>query len=186
MNGSSILLSKINVNDVIQRLSGSDYIYSIRINEKKANTKLEINTIDDRKIKIEFIHEFLEKTLCYMDKNEIFETRVRDEEGVFVPVQSKLLAYALLRNFLNNRGISEEQFDYFDSLDFRKKVDLIESFNEQYNTNFPSVYLLSCFDEAEKREMIKAVKVLPNNRLMNQVNVKMHNFFGYMKQARII
>ena len=186
MNGSSILISKANVDEVIQRLSSSDHILSIRINENKGRTKLQIRTIDNQLIKVQFIHEFLTKSLCYMDKEVVFDSRVRDDDGIFVPTNFKLLEYALLNSFLNDQGITEEQFDYFDSLNFKVKVDLIETFNEIYNTNFPSVFLLSCFDEDEKYEMIKHVKVLPQNRLINQMNVKVHTFFGYMKQARII
>jgi len=174
------------VDEVIQRLSSSDRILSMRINENKGRTKLQIRTIDNKLIKVQFIHEFLTKSLCYMDKDAIFESRVRDDDGIFVPTNFKLLEYALLNNFLNDQGITEEQFDYFDSLNFKVKVDLIETFNDIYNTNFPSVFLLSCFDEDEKYEMIKHVKVLPQNRLINQMNVKVHTFFGYMKQARII
>ncbi len=186
MNGSSILISKVNMDEVIQRLSNSDMILTMRIHENKGKTKLEIRTITNKLIKVQFIHEFLNKTLCYMDKNALFESRVRDDDGIFVPTDFKLLEYALLNSFLNDQGITEEQFDYFDSLNFKDKVDLIGTFNEIYNTNFPSVFLLSCFDEDEKYEMIKHVKVLPQNRLINQMNVKMHTFFGYMKQARII
>ncbi len=186
VNGNSILISKINMDEVIQQLSSADRVLSIRINENKGRTKLQIRTIDNNLIKVEFIHEFLNKSLCYMDKDIVFESRVRDDDGIFVPTNFKLLEYALLNNFLNDSGISEEQFDYFDSLNFKDKVDLIETFNEIYNTNFPSVFLLSCFDEDEKYEMIKHVKVLPQNRLINQMNVKVHTFFGYMKQARII
>ena len=186
INGLSILISKPNVEEVIQQLSGSDHVLSIRVNENKGKTKLQIKTIHDKLIKVAFIHEFLNKALCYMDKNSVFESRVRNEDGIFVPSNFKLLEYALLSSFLNNQGITEKQFDYFDSLNFKVKVDLIETFNDIYNTNFPSVFLLSCFDEDEKYEMIKHVKVLPENRLINQMNVKMHTFFGYMKQAKII
>ena len=186
LNGCAILISKVNVDEVIQQLSSSDLVLSIRINEIKGRTKLQIRTITNKLIKVQFIHELLTKSLCYMDKEAIFESRIRDDDGIFVPTNFKMLEYALLTNFLNDKGITEEQFDYFDSLNFKVKVDLIETFNEIYNTNFPSVFLLSCFDEEEKYEMIKEVKVLPQNRLLNQMNVKMHTFFGYMKQARII
>ena len=186
LDGLSILISKLNVHNVIQQLSSSDNVQSMRINENKGKTSLQILTTDNTSFKVRFIHEFLNKSLCYLDKQSIFESRVRNEDGIFVPNNFKLLEYALLSNFLNNKGITEAQFDYFDSLNFRVKVDIIETFNDIYNTNFPSVYLLSCFDEDEKYEMIKHVKVLPENRLLNQMNVKIHTFFGYLKQAKII
>ena len=93
-------------------------IQSMRINENKGKTKLEIRTTDNKLIKLQFIHEFLNKTLCYMDKNAHFESRVRDDDGIFVPTNFKMLEYALLNSFLNDQGITEEQFDFLDTSDY--------------------------------------------------------------------
>jgi hypothetical protein len=180
------LIQQSDLNPLLNQMKQDEEVLHIKLSSNIRFSIASINFKDQTSLRLLFIHKLMYKTLSYLDANEVLEKRALTSEGCFIPCLEHQFEHSVLHAFLNNQGMRDKHLRYFNEFDVLIQEDLLEFFNEKYNTQFPSLFSLTDFDAAERARIVSRLKVLPFNRFLRKVNVRWHNFVGVMKQARMI
>jgi len=184
--GLEFLIDQNEVTPLLNELKQEEEILHIKLSSNFRFSKATIQFKDETSLRILFIHKLMHKTLTYMDAAEVLEKRALTSEGYFVPSLEHQFEDSILHAYLNNGGLKEKHYRYFNDLHVLIQEDLLEFFNSKYNTTFPSLFSLTDFYPGERVHMVERLKTFPFNRFMRKINVRWHNFVGVMRQARMI
>lgn len=180
------LLDQKEVTPLLNTLKQNEEVLHIKLSSNFRFSKAVIQFKDQTSLRILFIHTLMYKTLTYMDATEVLEKRALTSEGCFVPCLEHQFEDSVLHAFLNNSGLKDKHYKYFNDFHVLIQEDLLEFFNSKYNTSFPSLFSLTDFSASERVLMVERLKTFPFNRFMKKINVRWHNFVGVMRQARMI
>ena len=180
------LLDKNDVTPLLNQLKQIDSVHHIKLSSNFRFSKVVIRFKNETSLRMVFIHKLMHKTLTYMNEFEVLNKRVLTSEGVFVPCIEHQFEEIVLHAYLNNTGIKDKHYRYFNDFHVLVQEDLLEFLNYKYGTNFSSLFSLTDFRKVEREKMEERLKTFPFNRFMRKVNVRWHNFVGVMRQARMI
>ncbi len=141
---------------------------------------------DNRKMVVNFWHQFTYKSLTYLDEKNVMTKRVKASNGCYIPCVEHLFEYWVLKSFLESKGINKSTFQYFNEFHILVQEDLLDYFNIKHGTSFSSIYQLTDFDDTQRVKILKDLKKISSNQFMKKVNISWHNFLSAMRQARII
>ena len=136
---------------------------------------------------INFLHKMVSKNLFFLEAENVLTRRVQQENGVYISCVEHLLEYSLLNAFLNRKGIAEEEYRFFKEFHILVQEDLVEFFNEKYQTDFKDLYALTVYRSDAKDAIIQRLKEMPLNRLTKIMHIRWYNFLGNLRrEAKII
>ncbi|MFK7807826.1 MAG: hypothetical protein AB8F74_08530 [Saprospiraceae bacterium] len=181
------LLDQKEVTPLLNQLKQEDHdVQHIKLSSSFRFSKAVIKFKDQSSLRILFIHKLMHKTLTYMDASVVLEKRALTSGGFYIPSLEHQFEDSVLHAYLNNTGLKEKHYLYFNDFHVLIQEDLLEFFNTKYGTSFPSLFSLTDFYSVEKVQMVEQLKTFPFNRFMKKMNVRWHNFVGVMRQARMI
>lgn len=181
-----ILLRKEDLEEIVKKIQQYGELANIQVFTTFRVSKAFLELKDNSKIHIEFVHKLVHKSLVYFDEEELLKRRELKPNGWTIPVIEHSFEYTILKNFLNNKSLTKQEFEYFEDFHVLVKEDLLEYFNMKYGTTFSSLYQLTDYDPIQRQRIVKNLETAPTNGFLKKINVRWHYFMGYMKQARII
>lgn len=180
------LIDNKEVTPLLSQLKEEEEVLHIKLSSNFRFSKATIQFKDQSSLRILFIHKLMFKTLTYMDASDVLDRRALTSQGYYVPCLEHQFEESVLHAFLNNNGLKEKHYDYFNDFHVLLQNDLVEFFNKKYKTNFSSLFSLTDFNSYERTKMEESIKSFPFNRFIRKMNVRWHNFVGVMRQARMI
>lgn len=181
-----ILILKSDLDKILPGLKTYGGMKQIKLASRYKSSPAIFTLESGAEILVDFVHKFVHKSVVYLDDQDLLNRRIKNREGLFQMHIEHAFEYAILNNFLNDRGIKDDQYRLFNDLHFLIREDLVEFFNSKYATAFSSLIGLTDFKPSQKLAMIKSLEQMPVNKFVKKVNVRWHNFVGYMRQARVI
>lgn len=181
-----ILLAPKSVKQLLPHMRKHPGMGSCRASFRFENT-FAVFSFGERSYPVNFVHKMVSRSLYFMKEEEIWGKKVRNRHGIFIPSIEHSFEYALLKAFLNRKGVKEEEYLFFREFHILVQEDLLEFFNEKYATNFKRLYSITEYNGEVKNAMINCLKELAINRLTRVMNIHWHNFLGSVrKEARMI
>ncbi|MEM1321645.1 MAG: hypothetical protein AAGG75_15415 [Bacteroidota bacterium] len=182
-----LLIQPDDLNPVLQQLNAFEEITGLSLTARFSHSQALINFKKGDLLKINFTHRFLYKSLIYLDATEVMACNTFNPfKGYFQPSIEHLFEFAILRHYLRFEGWNEELLAFFRDFHVLIKEDLIDSFNSRYGTFFRDLESIADFDAEARNSIMQRLKALPANQFLNSINVRWHNFMGFVREAKII
>ena len=184
--GLEFLMAKKDITPLLNQLKNVDAVQHIKLSSNVRFSKVVVQFVNQTSLRMLFIHKLMYKTLTYMDERAILDKRVLTRKGCYVPCIEHQFEEAILHAYMNHSGMKDKHYRYFNDFHVLVREDLLEYFNTKYETQFPTLFSLTDYQEPEREKMVEKLKSFPFNRFMRKMNVRWHNFMGVMRQARMI
>lgn len=180
------LINKERLMATVEQFKNIPTISSLQLSTSFRESLAAFSLQDGKEIIVHFVHKLMHKALSLINEEEMLTRRVCNAKGVYVPSVEHHFTYVVLKNLLDQRGLTKREFDYFNEFHILIQEDLLEYFNNTYGTTFASLYELSDYDAEQRQRVLKRLKTAPANRFLKTINMRWSSLLGYMKQARII
>ncbi len=182
---SEFLLAKTGLDALIQELKSYPELSHIRMSSNANFSKIILELKEESPLELVIYHRLVHKSLSYLTAEMLLFKR-RVVEKLQLPALEHLLEFVTLKQFMQDKGMEERHFRYFDEFHILVQEGLLDYFNNKYGTHFSTLFELTNFSETAKQTMLKNLKALPGNRFPQNINIRWSNFVGSLRQARVV
>jgi len=181
-----ILLDGSELPGLVRSLKTIDGISSVVATPNVGFSRLTLELSSGESAKLIVLHKIIYKAITFMNIQEVLDKRIATLDGYYSPCLEHLFEYAVLKHYLHNHALPKNLYHFFNDFHFLVKEDLVEFFNQRYETSFGRLSDFVDFEQDNRQAMLKVVKKLPANRLIQSANVRWKSFVGYLRQAKLI
>ena len=136
---------------------------------------------------LNFIHQFVYKTLFYLNTEEVLrKSRGNQELNYAQPSIEHAFEFSVLTSYLNERGWSEEHYAHFDDFHFLVKEGLLDFFNHKYHTRFRNLEDIMDFSEDQRENMLNSLRQFPRNAFLGTINIRWNNLIHSGSRASML
>lgn len=182
---TEVLLTKAVLEELVKEIKTYTELEHIRMSTNAILSKLILAVKGEAALEFVVYHRLVYKSLSYLTAEALLFKRRRVGQ-LQVPALEHLLEFVTLKQFMQDKGMEERYFRYFDEFHILVQEGLLDYFNNKYGTEFGTLFEMTNFSEAAKLTMLKNLKTLPGNRFPQNVNIRWSNFVGSLRQARVI
>ena len=160
--------------------------YQLQVKSRGLGSSIRISLQGGDILILRFVHHLQHQGLVLMPIRKLVENTTRTNNGVKTPALLHLFEYHVLKDFLHKHGLKRVSFKYFADLHYLTRADLVESFNEKYNTIFNGLDEFTLYDEPTHKRIIHALKNKSWNTYIRKIGNNLRPlYFRLARQAGI-
>jgi thymidylate kinase len=172
-----ILIRPKNLEEILGQLERFQGISTWTESRKSSMIQLFIYFEDGKFLQVDFLYKFIRTNLIYLNKDEVFNEKIKTNEGIFTTSQLHLFEHVILFNFLNFSGLSPKYVRHFSEKSATVQSDLLRYFNKKYQTDIQNIGQFRTFDKLIRENIYKKTLHLSDNqgisKLKNNINYLM-------------
>lgn len=120
-------------------------------------------------LQLDFLFKLVRKQYEYMTTQEVFENNQKSETGYKTYAPDQLLEHVVLFNSLNYGGVPDKYIQHFSNLPRNEQDELLRNFSNKYDSPINSFQQLAQFNLPLRNNLVKTLKTMPQNSLLNRV-----------------
>lgn len=175
-----IFLPKEQFKLAIQHLNDSGF--ELHVKSRGLGSSIRINLQSGGSIILRFVHHLQHRGLVLIPIKTLVAMSTRTTNNVKIPSLLHLFEYHVLRDFMHKHGLKRAAHRYFSDLHYLTRADLVESFNDKYNTRFNQLAEFTMYDNSTYQMMLHSLNSKPWNRYIKKIGNNLRPL--YFKLAR--
>jgi len=182
-----ILLNAGSVKPALNKMKELTVVKDICLTSHFSLSKALIRFNSGESLLLNFIHQFVYKTLYYLNTEEVLKKSIGSMAGNYTqPSIEHAFEFSVLTSYLNGRGWSEDHYRYFDDFHFLVKEDLMDFFNKKYHTCFRELDDIMDFSEEQRERMLNSLRRFPANAFLGTINIRWNNLIHSGSRASML
>jgi len=157
---------------VLESIGASKEVRIYGLNKGSQFTQLSLMYEQKDIFHLKLLHKIKQDSLVLLEEEPLFMEKVSKGARVCFPCTEHLFEWMVLKNYLQKRGLSDEQYHYFQDFHILFKEDLLEYFNQKYGTHFQYLSQLRHFQAIAREQMVHTIRQLPTNQLIHHIHIR--------------
>ncbi len=164
-----VLVKPLEVNTILSFIQEHPLVEEFQITHLQSMQQFFIHFNDNSFLQLDVLFKLVRKQYEYLNTADVFASKTINVQGISVYSTIFLLEHVVLFNALNYSGVPQKYIKHFNSFPDYEQQQLLEQFNDKYQSTILSFEQFAQFDTSLRKQIIRYLENQTQNNIWRKI-----------------